>query len=195
MIPVPHPIPEPNGFNDKCRQAGTDWLTANPNCKRPRDFWSPFRHALADGFSNRCGYGAMWIASGTVDHFVSCDEDKSLAYEWSNYRYVDGWVNSSKSKKPSADILDPFDVGNGWFEILLPSMQLVLTDAIPPAFREKAEKTLAQLPIRDDERILRTRREWYRMYEDGELTLEGLRKKAPLIAAAVEKQAAVMAPE
>lgn len=74
-------------------------------------------------------------------------------------------------------------------------MQLVLTNAIPSAFKEKAEKTLAQLPLRDDERILRTRREWYRMYQDGELTLDGLRKKAPLIAAAVEKQAAVMAKE
>lgn len=195
MIPVLHPIPEPDDFDEQCRQAGNAWLKANPNCKRPRDFWSPFRYALADGFGDRCGYGAMWIASGTVDHFVSCNEDKELAYEWSNYRYVEGWVNSSKSKKRSADILDPFDVGNRWFEILLPSMQLVLTNAIPSAFKEKAEKTLAQLPLRDDERILRTRREWYRMYQDGELTLDGLRKKAPLIAAAVEKQAAVMAKE
>lgn len=136
----------------------------------------------------------MWISSGTVDHFVSWNEDKSLAYEWSNYRYVEGWVNSSKNKKKSADFLDPFEVGEGWFEIRLPSMQLALTDAIPAALRAKAEYTLKNLPIRDDERILHTRREWYRMYQEGELTLESLRKKAPLIAAAVERQNAAPAP-
>lgn len=189
MIPVANPITEPDDFDATCRQAGSRWLTEHPDSPRPRDLWSPFRFALADGFSNRCGYGAQWIPAGTVDHFVSCDEDKSLAYEWSNYRYSDGWINSAKGKTLSTDLLDPFDVEHGWFEILLPSMQLVLTDAIPPEFRAKAENTLRKLPIRNDERILRTRREWYRMYQEGELTLDGLHKKAPLIAAAVEKQA------
>jgi hypothetical protein len=35
---------------------------------------------------------------------------------------------------------------------------------------------------------MRQRREWYRMFQEGELTLEGLAKKAPLIARAVENQ-------
>lgn len=26
MIPVPHPIPEPDDFDEKCRQAGKEWL-------------------------------------------------------------------------------------------------------------------------------------------------------------------------
>lgn len=132
----------------------------------------------------------MWISSGTVDHFVSCHENRQLAYEWSNYRYVEGWVNSAKSKRDSASLLDPFEVQDGWFEIDLPSLQLKLTDAVPPEYRERAEDTLRNLPIRDDERIIRQRRAWYELYEAGELTLDGLRKKAPLIAAAVERQSA-----
>ncbi|MDS4015603.1 MAG: hypothetical protein RKP46_14825 [Candidatus Accumulibacter sp.] len=28
------------------------WLKANPDGTRPRDFWSPFRNALADGFAS-----------------------------------------------------------------------------------------------------------------------------------------------
>ena len=188
MIPVPNPIEEPKNFDDRCRKAGAAWLKENPNCERPTDKWTPFRHALADGFSNRCAFGAMYIPSGTVDHFVSWKEDKSLAYEWANFRYVEGWVNSSKNKKEASLFLDPFVVGEGWFEILLPSMQLVATDLIPDEFKELAKSTLDNLPIRDDERTLRVRREWYRMYEEKELNLEGLRKKAPLIAAAVEKK-------
>ena len=97
MIPVPNPIAEPDEFDQKCRKTGLDWLIANPECKRPKDLWSPFRHDLANGFSDRCGYGAMWISSGTVDHFVSIDADKTLAYEWANYRYIEGWINSSKN--------------------------------------------------------------------------------------------------
>lgn len=190
MIPVPNPIKEPETFDKRCRKSGAAWLAANPNCERPTDKWTPFRHALADGFSNRCAFGAMYIPSGTVDHFVSWKEDNSLAYEWSNFRYVEGWVNSSKNKKEVAVVLDPFVVGEGWFEISLPSMQLVVTDLIPDNFKALAISTLEKLPIRDDERMLRTRREWYRMYQEKELTLEGLRKKAPLIAAAVEKKEA-----
>ena len=38
-----------------------------------------------------------------------------------------------------------------------------------------------------DERVMRQRREWYRMYQCGELSFDGLMNKAPLIAAAVER--------
>jgi hypothetical protein len=187
MIPVSHPIPEPAGFHQQCREAGNAWLAEHPDNKRPRDFWSPFRNALADGFCNRCGYGTMWIASGTVDHFISIDADQSQAYEWSNFRYIDHWINSSK--KNASGLLDPFDVCDGWFEILLPSMQLVMTDAVPQPFRDRARDTITRLKLQDHETLLRQRREWYRMYQEGQLTLAGLRSKAPLIAAAVEKQA------
>jgi len=130
----------------------------------------------------------MFEPVGTVDHFVSCDEDRSKAYVWSNYRFASGWINSSKSTVTSSEIFDPFEVGDGWFEILLPSLQLVATHAVPETLRKRADFVLDRLHLRDDERVIRQRREWYRMYQEHELTLDGLRKKAPLIALAVEKQ-------
>lgn len=78
------------------------------------------------------------------------------------------------------------EVGEGWFEILLPSLQMRLTDKVPPAHRAKAEFTLDRLKLRDGERILRWRQSWFTLYEQGQLTLDGLRQMAPLIAAAVE---------
>jgi len=81
-----------------------------------------------------------------------------------------------------------FEVDDSWFEILLPSLQLEITNEVPRSKLKQAKFVLTRLHLRDDERVLRQRREWYRMYQDGELTLEGLRKKAPLIARAVEKQ-------
>lgn len=181
-------VPEPDDFGEKARRPGLAWLEQNADAPRPKDLWGPFKSALADGFGMRCGYSAMFEPVGTVDHFVSVHEDKQLAYEWSNYRYAAAWINSSKQN--AAGILDPFEVQDDWFEILLPSLQLVVTDAVPAADREKAEYTLTRLHLAHDERVVRQRREWYRMYQDGELSLEGLRKKAPLIARAIETASA-----
>lgn len=66
-------------------------------------------------------------------------------------------------------------------------LQLVVNESrVPESLRERARFVLTRLHLRDDERVIRQRRAWYRMYEDGELTLEWLRRKAPLIARAIE---------
>ena len=55
---------------------------STPGNDRPKDFWTPFKGRLAEGFRNLCAYSAMYEPVGTVDHFVSCHEDRSRAYEW-----------------------------------------------------------------------------------------------------------------
>lgn len=65
-------------------------------------------------------------------------------------------------------VLDPFELGEDWFEILLPSLQLVLTDKVPPQQLQRAEFTLERLRLRDDERVLRQRQQWYQLYLDGD---------------------------
>lgn len=182
---------EPPEFEARCRQRGNQWLAKHPNAVRPKDYWTEFKPQLADGFQDLCAYTVMYSPNGTVDHFLSWentrDERPYLAYEWTNYRFCAGWLNSSKSTIDQA-VLDPFEVQNGWFEIILPSLQLRLTNQVPPDVREKADFTIKRLHLRDDERVIRQRREWYGMYLSGELTLNGLARKAPLIAAAVRKQ-------
>ncbi|MEP7125266.1 MAG: hypothetical protein ABJE95_30325 [Byssovorax sp.] len=186
MIPVA-PVPEPASFDETARRPGNAWVAEHPGARRPRDYWSRFRGILADGFANRCGYSAMHEPVGTVDHFRSIATDPQLTYEWTNYRFASPWLNSSKG---SSEVLDPYEVGEGWFEVLLPSLQLVLTEKIPAEIRGRAEATLRRLPIEHDERILKQRRRWYQHYLDGKLSFEGLSDNAPLIAAAVRKQLA-----
>lgn len=182
------PVAEPADFDGRARQPGLAWLAANPRAQRPHDLWSRFKPALAEGFRHLCGYSAMYEPVGTVDHFLSFKRFRDQAYEWSNYRFASGWINSVKQAADS-EVLDPFEVRDCWFEILLPSLQLVVSREAPANIRAKAEHTLRRLRLRDDERVIRQRSEWYRMYRAGELTLEGLRKKAPLIARAVELRA------
>ena len=188
------PPPEPSGFDAKVRQPGNEWLAQNMDengqllkGSRPPSRWREFRKQLADGFDNLCAYSVMYEPVGTVDHYLSWQNYPHRAYDWDNYRYVSGWINSSK-KMLDEQVLDPFRVSDDWFEILLPSLQLVLTDAVPQEELERARFTLGKLHLRDDERVIRQRRQWYQMYQDGRLSLGGLGDVAPLIARAVHKQ-------
>jgi hypothetical protein len=176
--------PEPQEFDEKVRQPGiASRIRSSPG--RFTDHWKECKGELADAFRNLCAYSAMYEPVGTVDHYLSTNTHPELTYEWSNYRYASAWINSSKQNDR---VLDPFHVEDGWFEILLPSLQLVLTNSVPAEQQALAEYTLIRLHLRDDERVVRQRREWYRMYQDGELLLVNLEKKAPLIARAIRKQ-------
>jgi hypothetical protein len=131
----------------------------------------------------------MMVMKGQVDHFVPIavlkqNGEDELAYEWSNFRYGEGVLNQKKSNHI---VLDPFKVKDDWFEILLPSLQLVLTNSVPKARQKLAEFTLKQLGLRNGPVVIRYRQVWFTMYRERKLTLEGLKEVAPLIAAAVEK--------
>lgn len=188
MTPV-LPPPEPAAFDQRCRRPGADWLAANPRAKRPKDYWTPFKEDLAAGSDRLCVYAAMHDPIGTVDHYLSWDRHPTLTYEWTNYRFASELMNKIKATADDA-VLDPYAVRAGWFEIILPSLQLRVTSTVPAPLRGKAEFTLQRLRLRDDERIIRWRRAWYELYERGQLTLDGLRARAPLIAAAVDRQQA-----
>lgn len=188
MIPV-IPPPEPAEFDERCRKRGNGWLARNVDAHpHQQALWRAFLPELREGFGGRCGFSAMFVPRGTVDHWISVDSDRSLAYEWSNYRFVDGAVNSAKKPSWEGKLLDPFEVQDDWFEILLPSLQLVICADLDPATRERAEFTLEKLHLRDGEDVIRQRREWLHMYELGELKLPGLFKVAPLVARAVARR-------
>jgi hypothetical protein len=196
MIRVASPIAEPATFDAECRQRGQTWLAANPYpTGRPADYWSPFREDLREGFGRRCGYFAMFLPTGTghIDHFLSWDTCRKtnrahLAYEWNNFRFIAPTLNSKKGTKDD-QLLDPFEVQDDWFEVDIPSFVLRITSAIPAALRDKAKFTLGceGLDLQQGRAAIRMRREWYEMHRTGELTIEGLRRNAPLVARAVEK--------
>lgn len=182
-------VKKPQDFDLKVKTPGNEWLKANPDADRPQPLWTPYTSTLADGFARLCGYAAMHDPTGgTVDHYLSFKKHRKLAYDWGNYRFASSTLNSSK-RNADDTVLDPFEVGEDWFEIVLPSLQMRVTDAVPPAYRDKAEFTLKRLKLRDGERIIRWRQSWYALYQEGKLSLEGLREMAPLLARAVEQQA------
>jgi hypothetical protein len=191
MIPVANPIMEPPNFDRNCRKKGNEWLKKNPTAPSDKfpGHWREFQSELAAGFTYRCGWSAMHIGTdGAVDHYQSRSgpHGRNLAYEWSNYRYISTTVNSSKQALDS-EVLDPFEIEDGWFEVRLPSFQLVRTDRVPAALRKKADYTIERLKLDNGTKFINNRREWYRDYRAEGLPMKHLKKYAPLVADAVER--------
>ncbi len=122
---------------------------------------------------------------GTVDHYISVDTDRTRAFDWTNYRYCAGAVNSSKQNADTA-VFDPFVIEFDWFEIHLPSMIMVVSAKAPQAMRAKLEFTLGRLPICDEDEVIDYRAEYYKGYKRGEMTLAWIKRKAPVLAASIE---------
>ena len=182
--------PEPKTFAKRCRERGRRWLKEHAGYQgRPYDYWSAFEPQLRETFKGLCGYCAMIVMKAQIDHFIPISVLEArgkdhLAYEWSNFRYGEAVLNQRKS---THRVLDPFKVRDSWFEILLPSLQLVLTPRVPKTKRKLAEATIEKLGLRDSEVVVRYRQAWFQLYRDRKLTLEGLHEVAPGIARAVER--------
>jgi hypothetical protein len=180
--------PEPPGFDARVRVPGRRWLESSR--KNLPGYWRRVLHELREAFQDRCAYTAMWLsAPGTVDHFVSRNEDRSLSYEWQNLRYAAAWVNSSKSALRASELLDPCEIGEDWFEIVLPLCQLRVTERCPEDLRGRAHFMLRRLGLDHGPNVLSFRQKIYEMYRKG-LPLEEVEKLAPLIARAIRKEQA-----
>jgi len=178
---------EPAEFDAKVRQPGRRWLAENPTSRSFPSYWSKVRDDLEAAFEGRCAYSAMaMMVPGTVDHFVSLDEDRSQGYEWRNYRYAAAWINSKKSALRSHQMIDPCEMGEDWFEILLPGCELRVTDQCPEELRDRARFMLRRLGLDHGPDALKCRKRWYDFYEKG-LPLAELDRLAPLIARAIRK--------
>ncbi len=179
---------KPDDYNTLVSTPGAAWLKENPNHEgRPRALWNqkPIKKKLRKNFSSLCGYTLMHEMRGSVDHYISWDTDPSKAYDWDNYRFCAGSVNSSK-KTADTTVFDPYDIEFEWFEIHLPSMIMKVGANAPAHLRVKLEFSLQRLPIADTDEVIDYRAEYYQGYKDGEMTIAWLRKKAPILAASIE---------
>ena len=129
----------------------------------------------------------MWDLNGTVDHFLSRNHHRHLSYEWSNFRYVSHWLNSSKQAL-DAQVLDPFDVQDEWFEIVLPSLVMRLTKCVPARVRPLAEFTLRRLQLDDGDRVYDQRKIYYDEVVETGHPIAWLERFAPMLATAVRRE-------
>ena len=114
----------------------------------------------------------MYEPVGTVDHFVSVDEDRLESYDWTNYRLrrgLDQLEQAGAEVPRRSSIRSPSSMV---VRVLLAVAAARPHERVPPEERERAQRVLTRLHLGHDERVVRQRREWYRMYQEGELDLD-----------------------
>lgn len=113
--------------------------------------WRRALPALRAAYHDICAYLGMKIhpATGlaTVDHFVPKSRDRRRAYDWSNFRLAAHQVNSDKGEQ---DVIDPFEVVDGWFVLKISNFSVAANPSIEPGvIRDKIESTIRALKLND----------------------------------------------
>jgi hypothetical protein len=190
MIPVAR-VPAPPGFDENVRSKGLTWIEEQ---RRPitkfHSLWRWCEPHLHVAFQGRCGWAAVAISSGQVEHFISqraCVEQgrPELAYDWDNFRYIMPELNCKKSRRPS--VLDPFDVQPDWFELVLPQLHVRMTERIPDSHRDLARSTLDFLGLTNGPKLMRLRRKYMQQYREGKTRIALLDEDFPLLADALHR--------
>lgn len=191
------PQPEPADFDQKVRQPGLRALAKSGSGELP-PFWRECLKQLWHAYGGICAYLAVRIPPGTgarsVDHLAPRKRRRDLAYEWTNFRLVSSLMNARKGI--FEDVLDPFEVEDGWFVLELSSLELLPNPELAPARCELVQQTIDRLRLNDPECVA-ARAEHYDAYlrhlEDpaAGMTFDLLARWSPLVAKEVIRQGIV----
>lgn len=209
MIPVA-PANEPARFDKLVRQKGLsaidELVGRKPRLKRrgpprkkianseeeiPADafpaFWRDALDDMLERYERRCAYLALYLehatGSPTVDHMLPKSRRWDQVYEWLNYRLCAALINANKSNQTS--LVDPFEVGAGWFALELVGFQVIRG---PNAPASKTSEINATLPILNMPDCIKAREEYVTSYEQGAIELSYLERRAPFIASELRRQ-------
>ncbi|MEM9492531.1 MAG: hypothetical protein AAGC55_25510, partial [Myxococcota bacterium] len=106
--------------------------------------------------------------------------------EWKNYRLAAGWMNSRKGV--FADILDPFEVQDGWFHLEFFGFQITAAATIrDDDLKTRIEKTIERLGL-NLPALCRLREEYHDNYKKDRISFDYLEERAPLVAMEMKRQ-------
>lgn len=209
MIRV-EPAPEPADFDSKVRQPGLRAIaemTGSPGLPRrrgrPREvvaaspdgipahkfppFWTAALPELLEGYGRVCAYMSFYIervtGAASVDHLLPKSVDWREIYEWRNYRLACSLMNSRKNDYQ--DVLDPFEIEDGWFRLELVGYQVIPAHGLPAVIHEQVQATIDRLKLNDYE-CLKLREEYAEDYYRGNISFGHLEQRAPFLAREIE---------
>ncbi len=137
-----------------------------------------------------CAYTSMYMAeTGSVDHFRPKSKYPWLAYEWTNYRLSRSKINLRKGD--AEDLVDPFGVKTGWFELDLPSCLVRAGRGVSGELRRTVISTIDILQLNADDRMVQERCDLLVHLARGDITLGFLEKRYPFLAVEVKRQGVV----
>ena len=181
--------PEPRNFDTNVRQLGNRLLSRGipTSSKGYKNYWKKISHDLHRAYRGVCAYSCMYIMPpGSVDHFLPKVQHPNLAYEWSNYRLSSPRVNQHKGD--SLDVIDPFNVQEGWFVLDFPSCLVKASDDLPEVIFNQVENTIRVLKLNDDDTLVQERCDIMLEYSDGAVTIDFLSRRYPFLAQEIIRQ-------
>jgi hypothetical protein len=150
-------------------------------------YWTEVLDDLMTAYDRICAYSCFRIhpvtGSRSVEHMAPKSRAHDKVYEWSNYRLASSLLNARK--REFGDVLDPFEIIDGWFQLELLGFQVVPAPGLPAGVRTRVVQTIDRLGL-DDFRIPRERdaeNYWARRISLGVLTEE-----SPFVAKELRRQ-------
>lgn len=187
MIHV-EPQTEPPDFDESVRQPGLKALAEHR--QNLPTYWRRCLDDLHAAYRGICAYACIYIDKTTgarsVEHFVAKSSDPRNAYEWSNYRLACSLINSRKGAFD--DVLDPFEIEDGWFVLELTFLQILPNPSLDSNLQEKVQGTIDRLGLQTSE-CRAARAEYFDDYIHGHIDFDYLRRKCPFVAQEVKRQA------
>ena len=106
-------------------------------------------------------------------------------YEWRNYRLACALMNARKGAREN--VLDPFEVEDGWFALELVEFQILPGTGLPPDVAAAVQETIKCLRLSDHVRC-KARAEYAEHYWGGEISLGYLKRRTPFVAKELARQ-------
>jgi len=200
MIPVA-PQPEHQDFDRIVRRPGQQWLfkelfpkqslnSAAPKGTKFPSHWTkclPEFHAAYAGICAYLGtYIELAVGAASVDHFAPKSKAAGLAYEWDNYRLACLAMNAKKNN--FTDVLDPFVLPHGVFQLVLETGQINVNSALAgDDLAAKAAQTIDRLKLDSPvNRAFRTR--LFFEYQSGDRSAELMARYHPFVWSEIVRQ-------
>ena len=150
-------------------------------------YWTEALDDLMTAYDCICAYSCFRIhpitGSRSVDHMVAKSRAWNRVYEWTNYRLACARLNSRKSD--FSDVLDPFKISDGWFELELVGFQVVPGKQLDDPRRTSVQNTIDRLGLND---FRRDRERDAENYWNGEVSLRVLTEESPFVARELRRQ-------
>lgn len=211
MIPVV-PAPEPERFDADVRQKGLSAIAElvgepplvrrqGPRIKKvaarreeiPTEKFPPYwRNVLPEtrvAYGSICAYLSLYIekatGSATVDHMIPKSKAWDRVYEWTNYRLACAIVNARKSDTELA--LDPFEIEPETFALEFVEFQVIPGPRAIGDLQGRVNRTINLLGLNLSD-CRAARREYVVNYEEAQISLAYLERRAPFIAYELTRQ-------
>lgn len=184
------PQPEPASFDVDVRQKGNAWLVKNgfdhtlplPSGTHPPAYWRACLDDLYSSYNQCCAYLSVFFerttGGATADHFIAKTQRADLIYEWKNYRLASSIMNSRK--RVYEDVLDPFEIETGWFQLELVSGRIFPNPQIQQDTKNAVQATINRLGL-DDPRNREMRARHYQEFTKELYTEAFLKIRSPFV--------------